>query len=552
MLKTYTFPEYAYRQSLEQRSAQPQRRPLVIIGGGPVGLTAALDCAQRGIPVVVLDDNNTVSLGSRAVCHAKRTLEVLDRLGVGEALVEQGVKWQLGKVFFRDELAYQFDLLPQLHHKMPAMINLQQYHLEERLVRACQLEPLIELRWKHKLVELRPKPDGVDLQVQTPDGLFAMQADWLIACDGAGSDTRAMLGLDFEGQVFQDRFLIADVVMKADFKKLEPPVADGDAPPRGSGSGLRRLGTEPERWFWFDPPFHPGQSVLLHKQCDKVWRIDFQLGPATGRADPVEEKKPERVIPRIQAMLGTDAKFELEWVSVYQFACRRMKDFRHGRVLFAGDAAHQVSPFGARGANSGMQDADNLGWKLQAVIEGRAPESLMDSYHDERAAAADDNIRNSTRSTDFISPKSRASLRLRNAVLELAKTEAFARPLVNSGRLSMPTPYRESPLTTPDEDGFDGGVAPGCPALDAPVADGGWLLNKLGRGFALLSAGPVDGCELPVVELAGAVAMERYDARPGTCYLIRPDQYVAARWRRFDAARVRVALQRSLGAQAPC
>ena len=544
MLKTYTFPEYAYRQSLEQRSGQPQRRPLVVIGAGPVGLTAALDCARRGIPVVLLDDNNSVSMGSRAVCYAKRTLEVLDRLGVGEALAEQGVKWQVGKVFFRDELAYQFDLLPQAQHKLPAMINLQQYHLEERLVRACQLEPLIELRWKHKLVSLTNKPDGVDLQVQTPDGLFAMQADWLIACDGAGSDTRAMLGLDFEGQVFQDRFLIADVVMKADFKKLEPPVADGDAPPRGSGSGLRRLGTEPERWFWFDPPFHPGQSVLLHKQRDGVFRIDFQLGRD---ADPVEEKKPERVIPRIEAMLGPQAEFELEWVSVYQFACRRMKRFRHGRVFFAGDAAHQVSPFGARGANSGMQDADNLGWKLQAVIEGRAPDSLLDSYSQERAAAADDNIRNSTRSTDFISPKSRASLRLRNAVLELAKTEAFARPLVNSGRLSMPTPYRESPLTTPDEEAFDGGVLPGCPCVDAPLAGGRWLLNALGQGFALLSAGAVDACEIPVIELDSTVALERYDARPGTCYLVRPDQYVAARWRRFDAAKIRAAVQRSLG-----
>jgi 3-(3-hydroxy-phenyl)propionate hydroxylase len=519
VLKTYAFPEYVYRQSLEQLSDQPRRRPLVVIGAGPVGLTAALDCARRGIPVVVLDDNNSVSMGSRAVCYAKRTLEVLDRLGIGEALVEQGVKWQVGKVFFRDALAYQFDLLPQALHKMPAMINLQQYHLEERLVRACQMEPLIELRWKHKLVALTAKDDGVDLQVQTPDGLFAMETDWLIACDGAGSDTRAMLGLDFEGQVFQDRFLIADVVMKADFPT--------------------------ERWFWFDPPFHPGQSVLLHKQCDGVWRIDFQLGCD---ADPVEEKKPERVIPRIQAMLGVDAEFELEWVSVYQFACRRMTNFRHGRVLFAGDAAHQVSPFGARGANSGMQDADNLGWKLQAVIEGRAPASLLDSYHAERAGAADDNIRNSTRSTDFISPKSRASLRLRNAVLELAKTEAFARPLVNSGRLSTPTPYRDSTLITADEDAsFDAGVLPGCPCVDAPLGNGRWLLSSLGRGFVLLTAGPVEGCEIPAIELDG-VALERYDARPGTCYLIRPDQFVAARWRSFDAGKVRAALQRSLGA----
>ena len=547
MLKTYTFPEYAYRQSLEQRSGQAQRRPLVIVGAGPVGLTAALDCARRGIPVVVLDDNNSVSMGSRAVCYAKRTLEVLDRLGIGEALAEQGIKWRIGKVFFREELAYLFDLLPQPQHKMPAMINLQQYHLEERLVRACQLEPLIELRWKHKLIGLSQDSDGVKLEVQTPDGLFEMQSDWLIACDGAGSDTRAMLGLEFEGQVFHDRFLIADVVMNVDLaEEMKPPVNGCvDSPPRARGSGLRRLGTEPERWFWFDPPFHRGQSVLLHKQCDKVWRIDFQLGRD---ADPVQEKRPEKVMPRIQAMLGPDVQFELEWVSVYQFACRRMKNFRHGRVLFAGDAAHQVSPFGARGANSGMQDADNLGWKLQAVLEGRAPERLLDSYHFERAAAADDNIANSTRSTDFISPKSRASLRLRNAVLELARTEAFARPLVNSGRLSRPTPYAESPLTTPDDDDFEAGVPPGSPCVDAPLDDGRWLLNALGQGFVLISFGAAVDCELPVLQVdLGTVAAERYGARPGTCYLVRPDQYVAARWHRFDAARVQAALQRSLG-----
>jgi len=519
LLKTYHSPEYAYRQTLEQRSGQAQARRLVIIGAGPVGLVAALDCARRGLPVVVLDDNNSVSMGSRAVCYAKRSLEILDRLGQGEALAAQGIKWQVGKVFFKEDLAYQFDLLPQAHHKMPAMINLQQYHLEERLVRACQLEPNIELRWKHKLLGLEQSDEGVSLQVQTPDGVFQMQTDWLIACDGAGSDTRAMLGLDFEGQVFQDRFLIADVVMKAQFPT--------------------------ERWFWFDPPFHPDQSVLLHKQCDSVWRIDFQLGRD---ADPAEEKRPEKVIPRIQAMLGPDAEFELEWVSVYQFACRRMKRFRHGRVLFAGDAAHQVSPFGARGANSGMQDADNLAWKLQAVIEGRAPETLLDSYHQERAAAADDNIAHSTRSTDFISPKSRASLRLRNAVLELAKTEPFARPLVNSGRLSLPTPYWDSALITPDEDSFDIGVPPGSPCVDAPLADGRWLLNVLGQDFMLLSFGAAGDCGLPVLELECAgLAAERYDARPGTCYLIRPDQVVAARWRRFDAAKIKVAFACSLG-----
>jgi 3-(3-hydroxy-phenyl)propionate hydroxylase len=222
-----------------------------------------------------------------------------------------------------------------------------------------------------------------------------------------------------------------------------------------------------ERWFWFDPPFHPNQSVLLHKQADDVWRIDFQLG---WDADPVEEKKPENVIPRIREMLGEHVEFELEWVSIYQFACRRMRISASARVLFAGDAAHQVSPFGARGANTGFQDIDNLGWKLKLVLDGHADERLIDSYTAERAFAADDNLLNSTRSTDFITPKSAMSRRYRNAVLELAEDRPGIRPLVNSGRLSRPTPYAKSSLNTPDDADFKGKMAPGTNCDDAPVS----------------------------------------------------------------------------------
>ncbi len=539
MLKTYRYPEFAYRVSAEQQAGTIRRHPVVIVGAGPIGLTAALDCAAHGLPVVVLDDNNTVSIGSRAVCYAKRPLEIWDRLGVGEPLAARGVSWQHGKVFFQNDLAYSFDLLPEPGHKMPAMINLQQYYLEEALVQACDASPLVDLRWKHKLISLAQADDHATLTLETPDGVFRLEADWVIACDGANSDTRRMVGGEFTGQFFQDLFLIADVVMKAGFPT--------------------------ERWFWFDPPFHPGQSVLLHKQCDDVWRIDFQLG---WDADPAEEKRPEKVIPRIRAMLGDDAEFELEWVSIYQFACRRIDNFRYGRVLFAGDAAHQVSPFGARGANTGVQDVDNLIWKLKLVLDGRAPEALLDTYHAERAYAADDNLRHSTRSTDFITPKSHASRVLRDAVLGLAETEPFARALVNSGRLSTPTPYRESPLNTPDTAAFAGEMLPGTPCADAPLLrDGqaGWLLEQLGDRFTVLvfdakpptdelAAGGIGarvlgigapGSGAALIDAEG-LASRRYDAQPGTVYLIRPDQHVAARWRSFDAAAIRAAIDRCL------
>lgn len=539
MLKTYEYPEFDYKPAPEQASKEVVRKPAVVIGAGPIGLTMALDLAAHGIPVIVLDDNNTVSIGSRAVCYAKRPLEIWDRLGCAAPMVEKGVGWNIGKVFRDTEQVYQFDLLPEDDHKMPAFINLQQYYLEEYLLeRADAFGDLIDIRWKNKVIKVDNQPDGVKLSIDTPDGIYEIIADYAFACDGAKSDVREMIGAEFKGQFFQDRFLIADVVMKADFPT--------------------------ERWFWFNPPFHRNQSVLLHKQSDDVWRIDFQLG---WDADPDEAKKPENVLPLLKQMLGEDTEFELEWVSVYQFACRRMDSFRFGRLFFAGDAAHQVSPFGARGANTGVQDVDNLSWKLKLVMDGKAPESLLDTYNDERVFAADDNLMNSTRSTDFITPKSPISKAFRDATLDLARKHPFARSLVNSGRLSMPTPYVHSPLNTADTDSFLGKMAPGTPCADAPVTangDRGWLLNHLGGDFALLyftEDGKVPGdldalkdSDVPVRVLAvgrdvkdtkGLIG-ERYDGKPGTAYLIRPDQHVAARFRDVTPAKVRAALDTAL------
>ncbi|MGC2854511.1 FAD-dependent oxidoreductase [Novispirillum sp. DQ9] len=540
MLKTYSYPEFPYVQPPEQKAGQVVRKKAIVVGGGPIGLTMALDLAANGIPCVVLDDNNTVSIGSRAVCYAKRPLEVWDRLGCAAPMVDKGVGWKIGKVFRDEELVYQFDLLPEDDHKMPAFINLQQYYLEEYLIeRAKDFGDLIDIRWKNKVISVKNNADHVRFTIETPDGIYEMEADYAIACDGAKSDMREMIGAEFTGQFFQDRFLIADVVMKADFPT--------------------------ERWFWFNPPFHRGQSVLLHKQSDDVWRIDFQLG---WNSDPEEEKKPEKVIPRLKAMLGEDTEFELEWVSVYQFACRRMSKFRFGRLFFAGDAAHQVSPFGARGANTGVQDTDNLAWKLKLVMAGKAPESLLDTYDEERVFAADDNLLNSTRSTDFITPKSNISRTFRDATLDLARNHPFARRLVNSGRLSAPTPYAHSSLNTPDSEGFGGKMLPGTNCADAPVKVGGeatWLLNLLGGDFKVIyfsedgstpaALAALKDAPVPVdaVVIGGAVedtkglVAERYDGKPGTTYLIRPDQHVAARWRSFDPAKVTAALDRAIG-----
>ena len=379
--------EFAYTPgSGREGGREGGRHPVVVVGAGPVGLATAIDLAQGGVPVVLLDDDNKLSNGSRAICFSKRTLEVFDRLGCGQRMADKGVSWHVGRIFHRDQEVYSFDLLPEEGHQRPAFVNLQQYYVEGYLHERAQELPNLDLRWRSRVSGLVQHPDHVALTVDTPDGAYLLEAAWVVAADGGKSTVRGLMGLESRGRSFRDRFLIADVKMTAGFPA--------------------------ERWFWFDPPFHRGQSVLLHRQPDNIWRIDFQLG---WDADPVLEKTPERVIPRIQALLGKDAQFELAWVSIYTFCCLRMDAFRHGRVLFAGDAAHGVSPFGARGANSGVQDADNLAWKLRLVVEGKAPDSLLDSYAREREYAADENILNSTRSTDFITPKSEASRLLRDA-----------------------------------------------------------------------------------------------------------------------------------------
>ncbi len=531
--------EFEYRRSPDQDVSEPAQHPLVVVGAGPVGLTLAIDLAQRGQRVLLLDNDHRLSTGSRAICFAKRTLEIWDRLGVGQRMVDKGVSWSVGRVFFGSQEVYRFDLLPEAGHERPAFINLQQYYAEGFLVERALELPNLEIRWQNKVTALAQDGAGVTLTVDTPDGQYTLKTSYVAACDGSRSPLRGMLGQESKGRVFHDRFLIADL-------RFDAPLFDNDAT---------------ERWFWFDPPFHRGYSVLLHKQADKVWRMDFQLG---WDADPDAEKQPERIVPRVQQVLrqgfGRELGFALQWASVYTFACLRMDRFRHGRVLFAGDSAHGVSPFGARGANSGVQDAENLAWKLDAVLRGRAGDALLDSYASEREYAADENILNSTRATDFITPKSEISRQFRDAVLGLARDFPFARRIVNSGRLSVPATLDGSALNSADDGGFSLALRPGAPAADAPLLKNGqpcWLLRELGAGFTLLVFGPApawaQGLDLEVVALDGhalhdaqGLAARRYDAAPGSAYLLRPDHHVAARWRVPDAAAVRRSLQQAM------
>ena len=544
-MPAYAYPHYDAVRPPEL-DGETVLHDVAIVGGGPVGLSLALDLAQRGVRTVVLQSSNTLSEGSRALCWSKRTLEILDRFGVAQPIAARGFTWSTGRVFAGDREVYHFDLQPERDQPFPAFVNLQQYFAEEYLVDAVRgANELIELRWQNKATGIEQDDEAVTLKVETPHGFYQLQSRYVVACDGAKSTIRRAMGLGFEGRVFEDNFLIADVDVAGD------------------------VGAK-DRRFWFNPSFDPSETALCHGQGDGMWRVDFQLG---WDVDVEAEMQPEKALPRIKALLGRD-DVEATWISIYTFQCRRIERFRHDRVLFAGDAAHQVSPFGARGGNSGIQDADNLAWKLALVLDGRAPDALLDSYHDERAYAADENIRVTSRTVDFMTAKTPLRARMRQAVLGLAEKHDFARALINSGRLSTPTVHDGSPLNS--DHGIAGPAAIGGPCPNRQLADGGYLLDNLGRGlrfeglyvadgapsstqlsaFKALQAAdvPLDTIVVGVEDAEGLRTLPDPDGRiaatlgagPGQYILLRPDQHVAAVLPRLDLAQLHSALDRAM------
>jgi 3-(3-hydroxy-phenyl)propionate hydroxylase len=420
----YQLPTYAFEPPPELLNKEKQiMHPVVIVGAGLAGLTAACDFALRGIAAIVIDEDDTVGVkgaSSRGICYAQKSLEVFQRLGIFDRIKAKGVEWSVGKTLAGDETIYEFDLAQQSSHnasEQPAFINLQQFYLEWFLADRIDELAVAKVRWQSRVLKVEQFADHVLLDIETPMGNYQCCTEWLIDASGLRSPIREASGLKVEQSLGVDRWCISDVR----FKDKKPV----------------------ERWTWIEAPFNDNRAVWQHLMADDVWRLDYQM---QADADPDEVSSPAVVSDRLRRHLGDDVEFELIWVGPYAYRSHLLETFRKDRIFFMGDCAHVMSPFGARGGNSAIQDADNLVWKLSMVLQGKASECLLTSYSDERREGAQINIQITNRTARFLSPRSPVEQMTRNAVIALAKNFTFARSLVNTGRLSTANTYTKKPL----------------------------------------------------------------------------------------------------------
>ena len=535
---------YPLRVPRLDNGIDPVRHPVAIAGGGPIGLALALGLARHGVRSVVIETDDAVSYGSRAACISRRSLEILDRLGVARDVMKEALPWTAGTSYYRDVPVYRLQMPMDENQRFAPMVNLEQCMCEQVFVdRAETLPELVEIRWQTKLAGLKRGDDGVELELETAQGPYRLRADWLVACDGARSAVRQAMGLRFSGSTYDGTYIIVDIHLRSDHPT--------------------------ERRAWFDPPTNPGSTILMHKQPRDIWRVDYQL---RDDEDPEEAVKPENVLPRVRSHLewiGERDDWTPVWISAYRANCLTLDRYHHGRVLFAGDAAHLVPIFGVRGMNSGIDDTHNLAWKLAWVVQGRSPGTLLDSYSTERVFAARENIRHASKSTEFMAPPSKAFVLMREAALGLATKDPFFATLINPRQTSAIT-FADSPLNAADSDALPAGPGPGAVLPECPVetpAGPRHLTELLGAGYTALCLGGedprpalADVRELPLSvvwiaprQSAGTDAWDAtgrlfplYGAAPAACYLVRPDGHVAGRWRAARADSIRAAVRRAL------
>lgn len=545
----YQLPEYPFREPPEIASGQPGHHPVVIVGGGLTGLTAACALAQYGVPAVLLDEDNTVGVkgaSSRGICYTQKSLEIFERLGIYDRIAAKGIQWSVGRTFAGEDEVYSFDLRQQGAFNLstqPPFINIQQFYIEAFLVDRIYELGHVDLRWRNRVTGFRQDGEGATLSVTTPAGDYELRAEHVIDATGSHSPFRRWVGASVTAKKGSDRWCIADVR----FSK-HPPV---------------------ERHTWVEAPFNDNRAVWQHLMGDNVWRIDYQMPPD---CDPAEVSREDVVRERLARQFGPDAGIEIVWVGPYAYRSECVDRMRHGRVFLMGDAAKVVSPFGARGGNTGIADADNLAWKLSAVLHGRAAPSLLDSYHEERHEAATQNVLVTSRTTRFLRPANAMEKLFRDAALGLARQHAFARQFVNTGRMAMANPYTRSSACEPT-----GGLSVQNVAFAWPDGSRGTvndLLRWAGRNLLVLVFGRTSPAALQRLQGLAATAPVRCvqvlgpdDAAgalehvrdpqghlQGACHvfghawaLLRPDSYVAATGESVDASLVH-AVGRALGA----
>jgi 3-(3-hydroxy-phenyl)propionate hydroxylase len=438
----YVLPEYAAVVPDAVHTGKPEHHRILIVGGGITGLTLACALAQLGIECVLLDEDNTVGVkgaSSRGICYTQRSLEIFDKLGIFGRIQAKGIQWSVGRTFAGKDEVYSFDLKQQTNFSLsqqPAFINIQQFYNEGYLVDRITELGHAQIRWNNRVKAFSNDSGIATFTIATPVGEYKATADYVVDATGSKSPFRQWLNVGVKAKKGDDRWCIADV----------------------------RFNTRPptERHTWIEAPFNDNRAVWQHLMADDVWRIDYQMAPD---ADPEYVSSEAQVRERLAKQFGPDTQVDIVWVGPYAYRSECVDSMcvdlgvqkippgkNHSQqaashVFLIGDSAKVVSPFGARGGNTGIADADNLAWKLAAVVQGHAAPALLRSYHPERHEAATTNVQVTNRTARFLRPADGVERLFRTAVIGLAKQHAFARALVNTGRMAVANPYGASPLT---------------------------------------------------------------------------------------------------------